>query len=154
MEGNEMNHRILLCSLLIVLLLCVGVGSAADLTKAVDEKTIAMKTISSKELLEDTMLKSQNDFAKRTSLMTEATVDTAKIDKEIISVAATVKPRTTGGITIELFCQDNMGYFMPVWGGSITKDKQSWDFTPKDAMRKDIDGCYFAIVDSNKEMAL
>lgn len=57
-----------------------------------------------------------------------------------------------GGITVELFCKDNVGYTISVWGGSATKTNGAFDFSIKDINRENIDGCYFAVMDTTAEM--
>ena len=123
-------------------------------TLTLDEKGLPLKTITSKEVTSELLEKTKMDFDKRENIIVSASVDSAKFDNGIIITSSSIVPRESGGITSELFCQDNVGHFMPIWGGSLTKDKQDWSFTLKDIQRKDIDGCYFAIVDSTKEAML
>ncbi len=145
------NIRLFLISVLILMLVC-GVTSAADLQISA-EQALPLKTISEKiPLTEIDLAKTLADFQKRPAIYPEASVDSAKIEKGTITFTSTAKPRESGGITIELFCTDNTGRYMPIWGGDVTEDKQSWTITVKDTMRKDVEGCYFAVVDSTEEM--
>lgn len=118
------------------------------------ESTLALKTISSKTLTSSVLQKTQTDFTARPYKKPDAVVDSAMVASGTISVSASATPRPSGGITIELFCEDNTGRYMPIWGGSITKDRQGWQFSPRDVMRDNIDGCYFAVIDSTAEMQL
>jgi hypothetical protein len=118
------------------------------------EKESTIKTISTKALLPSDFAKTLSDVSKKLTLMPLSKVDSAEIKSNVISVKVLSPTRTNGGVTLELFCQDNTGRFMPVWGGSIVKGDETFKFTPKDAMRENIDGCYFAVIDSNKEMVL
>ena len=85
-------------------------------TPAPDEKALPIKTITSKEVTSELLAKTKADFDKRANIMVSASVDSAKIDKEIIITSSSIVPRESGGITSELFCQDNVGHFMPIWG--------------------------------------
>ena len=133
------------------IVLCGIVGAAGgELT--LSEAALPIKTISEKPLTDTILSKTALDFSARKFVYPDASIIFAKVDGGIISVTSTAKTRETGGITVELFCQDNMGYFMPIWGGSITKDEQVWEVPLKDIGRKNVDGCYFAVVDSTAEM--
>ena len=72
--------------------------------------------------------------------------------KKAVDVEIEATPRPSGGITLEMYCRDNVGYYMPVWGASITESCCDWSFALKDAFRESADGCYFAVVDSTAQM--
>jgi hypothetical protein len=148
MRGGIMNYRILLLALVLAGLVfggCVG-------AKEANETGLKIKTIDHIQVTEEKSLKSQSDFSARKNKWDNGTVVKA-IDisgKLHHDVHATT--RVSGGITVELFCQDNTGRFMPVWGGSITKVDSAWDLTPAELHRDNVDGCYFGVVDSTSEM--
>lgn len=92
------------------------------------------------------------DFSLRSHKYSDAKIKHAKVNSGKITMEVDSSIRASGGITAELFCKDNIGHYMPIWGGSITKETSEWIFTKQDIHRQNIDGCYFAVVDSTAEM--
>ncbi len=146
--------RRLILLLLIAAVLCCVVGVPVG-AKPADESQLKIKTVDHFEVTEEKSLKSVNDFAARKNKWDNGGVTQAavKADGNLHHIVnATV--RKSGGITVELYCQDNMGYFMPIWGGSITTQTSVWDLSLSELHRKDVDGCYFGVVDSTAAGAL
>lgn len=113
-----------------------------------------IKVISSIEENGDKIL---NDVSKKLYVIKTANITKTESrafqnKNEFVNVEVKTSPRASGGITIELFCKDNIGHYMPIWGGSITKETSEYTFTKQDIHRQNIDGCYFAVVDSTAEM--
>ena len=52
-----------------------------------------------------------------------------------------------GGITVELYCPDSMGYMMPVASGDAFKETGEHAFSVSD-----VDGCYAAMVENDGGM--
>jgi hypothetical protein len=133
-----------------ILLLAMVVVCAVSADKPI-------KVVSSKEVTVEQSKAANDDIKTKHNIITPINLRNVTIKQnhqKKISITVDSETRVSGGITVELFCQDNTGRFMPIWGGSITKSTSDWDFTDKNIRRSNIDGCYFAVVDSTAEMAL
>jgi hypothetical protein len=76
--------------------------------------------------------------------------------KETNSVSVKYTSDGTGGIVVTMFCADNTGRYMPVWGGMANGRDGEWKFSLTDdrTLPKTVDNCYFALIDGNKEQKL
>jgi hypothetical protein len=72
-------------------------------------------------------------------------------DKIAVEYLASNIPQE-GGITAELFCQDNTGRFVSMWGGSVSSISGSFEFSKEDIQRESLDGCYFEAINNNVEI--
>lgn len=153
--------------LLLASLVLVGTVGATDLIATpilqkepitLTEKTPeSMKVIAATNVTEDQEKKATEDYGKKEHAIKSVKIPSAIVKQNYakkLSVNVEATPRSSGGITVELFCQDNTGRFIPIWGGSITKTVSDWEFTENDIRRANIDGCYFAVVDTTAEMGV
>jgi len=143
----------LLAILLLACLLVGGVGAAELVTQPAAKTTVSSDAVNvlSVKSTDITLAKADYTARKNTIPLTKIT-SVQKPQRVAVSVEAT--PRQSGGITVELFCPDNTGRFMAVWGGSVTKAASDWDFSLTDIRRQNTDGCYFAVVDTTAEMMI
>ena len=74
------------------------------------------------------------------------TVITAQsIGENEISVSYSNTLYNPNGTTIQLYCLDNTGRAVPVWGGSVVVASGSFSFTKDDALLESTNGCQFGI---------
>lgn len=121
--------------------------------KDANESELKIKTIKhDNKPSEEESAASVADFSLRPHKYSDGKIKHANVNSGKIIMKVDSSIRSSGGITAELFCRDNIGHYMPVWGGSITKEISEWVFTQLDINRDNIDGCYFGVVDSTAEM--
>jgi hypothetical protein len=138
----------LLIGILAVLLVCWLLMGTVSSAKDANETALKIKTISKDKVSEEQSNESLSNYTQRAYKWENGYVKKAKVKDGTITATVTSPTRAAGGITLELFCRDNMQYYMPVWGGS-SKD---WEFTQTDIRRSNIDGCYFGTVDTTAQM--
>jgi hypothetical protein len=137
----------LLILVVLVLLMVGGVGA-----KEANETALKIKTVDHVQVTEEKSIKALNDFTTRKNKWDDGSVTAAIEMNGKLRHTVTAITRVSGGITVELFCQDNTGRFMPIWGGSITKTDSAWDITLSELHRDNVDECYFGVVDSTAGM--
>lgn len=121
--------------------------------KDANESELKIKTIKhDNKPSEEESAVSVADFSLRSHKYSDGKIKHANVNSGKIIMKVDSSIRSSGGITAELFCKDNIGAFMPVWGGSITESCCDWSFSLKDAFRESADGCYFAVVDTTAQM--
>lgn len=117
-----------------------------------------IKVVSLTNITESLVTPALADCDSKKHTIKSVSISSASVSKvktsNKITVSVTATPRPSGGITAEFFCKDNTGRYMPVWGGSVTKAAHSWEFMDSDIKRTNIEGCYFAVVDSTNESVM
>lgn len=116
--------KLLLVALLLALALCVG-GVGANLI----DDIIAFVSPQPTELTEDG----------------QTTITSQSIGENELSVTYHNTLDNPNGTTIQLYCTDSRGYFIPVWGGSVVGTDGTFSFSKEDALIPTTNGCSFGI---------
>lgn len=139
--------------MIVAIALALWVVIPAVSAKDANESLLKIKTVKEdNKTTEEESIASVASWSNRSYHWQNGNVKKADVKGDKISANIESTTRASGGITIELFCKDNIGHYMPVWGGSITKETSEWTLTKQDIRRQNIDGCYFAVVDTTAEM--
>lgn len=137
----------------VVIALALWVVIPAVSAKDANESLLKIKTVKEdNKPSEEESIASVANWSNRSYHWKDGDVKNAKVKDGKISADVESTIRASGGVTVELFCKDNIGHYMPVWGGSVTTISREWTFTKEDIKRPNVDGCYFGVIDSTAQM--
>lgn len=137
----------------VVIALALWVVVPAVSAKDANESLLKIKTVKEdNKPTEEESIAPVANWSNRSYHWEDGDVKNAKVKDGKISAEVESTIRASGGITVELFCKDNIGHYMPVWGGSVTTASKEWMFTKQDILRQNVDGCYFGVIDTTAQM--
>ncbi len=137
----------------VVIALALWVVIPAVSAKDANETDLKIKTVKEdNKPSEEEAIASVANWSDRSYHWQDGDVKNAKVKDGKISAEVESTIRASGGITVELFCRDNIGHYMTVWGGSVTTISREWTFTKEDIRRQNVDGCYFGVIDTTAQM--